>query len=155
MSSITLGRADTPEDIHAVKEIFIEYLHFVENYLGQSLSFQGTETEFANFPQTYDVLFIAHLDGDPVAACGIKPLKDKICELKRLYCRPHARGHGIGLDLCKATIKAARDLGYTYIYLDTDHGLAHANSIYERLGFRDIEKYYDNPMNSRFMGLSL
>lgn len=155
MTRLIIRRAETPKDIRAVKTIFIEYLHFVEDYLGQSLSFQGTETEFADFPHTYNALFIAELDGGPVAACGVKPFKDKICELKRLYCRPSARGHGAGLRLCNAAIKTAKEIGYNAIYLDTDNGLIHANTIYERLGFQDIEKYYDNPMDSRFMGLHI
>ena len=90
-----------------------------------------------------------------MAACGIKPFKDNICELKRLYCRPNGRGFGLGLKLCQASLKTAKEIGYDMIYLDTDHGLIHANTIYEKLGFRDIEKYYDNPMDSRFMGLAL
>ena len=155
MIGITIKRAETPDDIAAVKAIFIEYLHFVEDYLGQSLSFQGTDKEFADFPQTYDALFLAELDGRPMAACGVKPFKDDICELKRLYCRPEGRGHGLGLKLSQAAIKAAKNIGYKTMYLDTDNGLIHANAIYEKLGFRDIEKYYDNPMDSRFMGLDL
>jgi len=147
--------AETPEEIAAVRNIFIEYLHFVEDYLGQSLSFQGTDKEFADFPQTYDALFLATLDDQPVAACGVKPFQPGICELKRLYCTPAGRGHGLGLKLSQAAIEAARGIGYKKMYLDTDHGLTHANAIYERLGFKDIEKYYDNPMDSRFMAMDL
>jgi len=155
MPDIEILRVNRPEDISAVKVIFVEYLNFVENYLGQSLSFQGTEKEFLDFPQTYDALFLAKIDLSPMAACGIKPFKDNICELKRLYCRKDGRGFGLGLKLCQASLKTAKEIGYETIYLDTDHGLIHANAIYEKLGFRDIEKYYDNPMDSRFMGLSL
>lgn len=155
MPKIEISEAQTNSDIASVREIFIEYLGFVEDYLGQDLSFQGTRTEFANFPQTYDALFLARLGGLPVAACGIKPFKPGICELKRLYCRPAARGNGAGSELCQAAITKARALSYTSMYLDTDSGLTHANAIYEALGFRDIEKYYDNPMDSRFMGLTL
>lgn len=150
-----IGIAETPEDIAAVRDIFAEYLAFVEAYLGQSLSFQGTAAEFADFPQTYDVLILAKQDNRPVAACGVKPLRDHICELKRLYCRPIARGQGVGLRLSQRAITEARRLGYDQMYLDTDVGLTHANAVYEQLGFRDIEKYYDNPMDSRFMGLTL
>jgi len=146
---------ETAKDIAAVRSLFLEYLKFVENYLGQDLSFQGTEREFADFPQTYDALFLAQLAGASVAACGLKPLRSNICELKRLYCRPMARGHGLGMKLSQAALNKARSLGYKHIYLDTDHGLTHANAVYETLGFRDIEKYYDNPMDSRFMGLVL
>ena len=155
MTELQVRQVETPIDIKAVREIFLEYLDFVERYLGQDLSFQGTEREFADFPHTYDALFLARLDGEPAAACGLKPFKPGICELKRLYCRPHARGHGLGLKLSAAVVKKARSLGYKHIYLDTDYGLTHANAVYEALGFQDIKKYYDNPMESRYMSLAL
>ena len=155
MTELHVIQVKTQIDINAVREIFLEYLDFVEHYLGQDLSFQGTEKEFADFPQTYDALFLGQLNGEPVAACGLKPFEPGICELKRLYCRPQARGHGLGLKLSAAAVKKARSLGYKHIYLDTDYGLTHANVVYEALGFQDIEKYYDNPMESRFMSLAL
>ena len=155
MTELQVRQVETPIDIKAVREIFLEYLDFVERYLGQDLSFQGTKKEFADFPHTYDALFLARLDGEPAAACGLKPFKPGICELKRLYCRPYARGLGLGLKLSAAVVKKARSLGYKHIYLDTDYGLTHANAVYEALGFQDIEKYYDNPMESRFMSLAL
>lgn len=148
--------ANTAEDIESVKAIFLEYLAFIEELLEQSLCFQDTETEFNNFPNTYDQLLLAKINSNPVAACGIKPLREGICELKRLYCRPSGRGHGLGERLTVASLKAARDLGYHHMYLDTDPKLIHACKIYERLGFKDIERYYDNPMGcSRYMALTL
>jgi len=153
--NIQILQAKTPEDVEAVKIIFTEYLAFIEDYLGQSLGFQGTQKEFADFPHTYDALFLAKIDGTPVAACGIKPFKPNICELKRLYCRPNGRGNGLGVELTRRSMQFAKDFGYKDIYLDTDHGLHHANNVYETLGFKDIEKYYDNPMDSRFMACHL
>lgn len=155
MPHVIIKRAETLEEVAAVRALFLEYLQFIERYLGQDLSFQGTEKEFADFPQTYDALFLALLDGEPAAACGLKPFRPGICELKRLYSRPEARGFGLGLTLSQAVLETARSFGYKHIYLDTDHGLTYANAIYEKLGFQDIEKYYDNPMESRFMGLAL
>lgn len=155
-SSVTIEIAQSAEDIAAVKAIFLEYMAFIETYLGESLNFQGTEKEFADFPNTYDALLLAKLKGQPVAACGLKPFRSGICELKRLYCRPGGRGHYLGLKLTKATITEARRQGYKEMYLDTDRGLTHANTIYEALGFKDIERYYDNPMGcSRYMALKL
>lgn len=145
----------SPDDIAAVKQIFLEYLEFVEAYLGQTLTFQGTDKEFADFPQTYDTLILAKLVGQPMGACGVKPFKPGICELKRLYCRPEGRGHGLGYKLTELAINSAKAQGYEHMYLDTDHGLTHANHIYESFGFQDIDKYYDNPMDSRFMALKL
>jgi GNAT superfamily N-acetyltransferase len=156
MTKITLSRAVTPDDIAAVRAVFEDYMAFIEGFLGQSLGFQGTEKEFATFPDIYDTLLIAKVDGAPVAACGIKPFKPGICELKRLYCRPEGRGHDLGRKLTSAAVMAARDMGYNHMYLDTDAGLTHANRIYESMGFTDIDRYYDNPMGcSRYMALDL
>jgi len=154
--SVTIEIAQSTDDILAVKSIFLEYMAFIENYLGESLNFQGTEKEFADFPNTYDALLLAKVKGEPVAACGLKPFKTNICELKRLYCRPNGRGHQLGRKLTQATIIEARMHGYKEMYLDTDRGLIHANTVYETLGFKDIERYYDNPMGcSRYMALKL
>lgn len=148
-------RAETPDEIDAVKALFLDYLRFIEAYLGQSLSFQGTEQEFADFPQTYDALWLARLDGNPVGAVGLKPFEPGTAELKRLWVTPSARGHGLGERLSEACIVGAREHGYRRLLLDTDRGLDHANNIYDRLGFRDVPRYYDNPMDSRFMALDL
>jgi len=155
-SSVTLDIARSADDIAAVKAIFLEYISFIEEFLGESLGFQGTEKEFASFPDTYDALLLAKVNDVPVAACGLKPFTLGICELKRLYCRPAGRGHQLGRKLTQATLIEARKQGYEQIYLDTDRGLTHANAVYEALGFTDIERYYDNPMGcSRYMALNL
>ena len=151
----TVTPATTPSDIAAVRAIFLDYLRFIEAYLGQSLSFQGTEAEFADFPQRYDALWLARVGGEPVGAVGLKPFAPGEAELKRLYVLPAGRGHGLGEALCRACVEGARAHGYARLLLDTDRGLTHANAVYERLGFTDVPKYYDNPMDSRFMALEL
>ncbi|MEM7729840.1 MAG: GNAT family N-acetyltransferase [Pseudomonadota bacterium] len=148
-------RAQTPQEIASVKALFLDYLRYIERYLGQSLSFQGTQAEFADFPQTYDALWLARHAGRPAGAVGLKPFKGDAAELKRLWVAPAARGLGLGEALCRTCIEGARKAGYARLLLDTDRGLDHANAIYERLGFADIPRYYDNPMDSRFMALDL
>ncbi|WP_298918251.1 GNAT family N-acetyltransferase [uncultured Algimonas sp.] len=148
-------RATASDDIAQVKALFLDYLRFIEAYLGQSLAFQGTDTEFADFPQTYDALWLARLDGRAVGAVGLKPFGPDTAELKRLWVARDARGHGIGDALCRACIAGARQAGYRRLLLDTDRGLDRANAIYDRLGFTDVPRYYDNPMDSRFMALDL
>jgi len=155
MPTTSVDIATHQADILAVKHIFLDYLTFVEDFLGESLGFQKTDEEFTTFPAFYDALYLAKLDGKPVAACGLKPFKDDVCELKRLYCRPEARGLGLGRHLIELCLRDAKDRNYTEIYLDTDNGLVHANNIYEALGFKDIDRYYDNPMDSRFMARTL
>ena len=147
--------AETDDETGAVRALFLDYLRFIEAYLGQSLDFQDTEREFADFPHTYHALWLAELDGRAVGAVGLKPFDAARGELKRLWVAPEARGHGLGEALCRACVEAARARGYRALLLDTDRGLVHANAVYERLGFADVPRYYDNPMDSRFMSLDL
>lgn len=151
---ILTARSD--KDIASVRDIFLAYLKFIEAYLGQSLGFQNTQDEFKTFPDMYRALFIARMGNTPVGACGIKAFKPHIAELKRLYVLPEGRGHNLGERLTRAAIEYSKDQGFEKMYLDTDPGLTHANNIYERLGFTDIERYYGNPMGcSRYMALTL
>ena len=148
--------AQSAADIAAVREIFLKYIAFIEDYLGQSIGFQNTEEEFKSFPNMYRALFLAVIDGVPVGACGIKAFRPDISELKRLYVLPAGQGHNLGERLICAAIEHSKAEGFSQMYLDTDPGLTHANAIYERLGFTDIERYYGNPMGcSRYMALTL
>lgn len=153
---VEISRAQTPADVAEVRDIFIAYLEFIEDYLGQSLDFQNTDEEFKTFPDMYRALFLARIDGVAAGACGVKAFTPEIAELKRLYVLPQGRGHQLGERLTHAAIDFSKASSFEKMYLDTDPGLVHANAIYERLGFSDIERYYGNPMGcSRYMALTL
>lgn len=157
MSSAIVETASSPSDISAVKDLFKEYLQFISDTLGSDLCFQGTDTEFATFPDIYDALFVAKLNHTVVGACGLKPFAETgSCELKRLYVQPDGRGHNFGRRLSDLCLETAKLYGYTKMYLDTDRSLTHANTIYEAMGFCDVPAYYDNPMGcTRYMALDL
>jgi len=155
-SGISIALAESETDVEAVKTIFLEYLQFIEDFLCQPLDFQGTDKEFSTFPAVYDFLLLAKLDGEPVAACGVKDFKPGISELKRLFARQEGRGHRLGEKLTVAAMDEARKRDFKEMYLDTDPGLTHAVAIYEKLGFTDIPRYYENPMGcSKYMKISL
>lgn len=154
--SVLVIKAITPNDINHVRQIFLDYIAFIEDYLGQSIGFQNTDEEFQTFPAMYKALFLATLDGEPVGACGVKAFRPNIAELKRLYVLPEVRGNKLGARLINAAVDYSKAHGFEKMYLDTDPGLTHANNIYETLGFKDIERYYGNPMDrSRYMALKL
>ena len=156
MDNLSIDIATSAADLAAVKQIISEYLSYMESEFGENLCAQGSDHEFADFPNDYDALFLAKLDGSPVAACGFKRFTDEDCEIKRLYCRPQARGHDLGRKLTQKCIERGRASGFKRILLDTSRDLKAANAIYEKLGFVDIEKYFDNPtICSRYMALDL
>ena len=62
------------------------------------------------------------------------------CELQKLYLTDAAKGHGLGKKLMQLVVEQARKAGYRTLYLETHTNLATAVHIYEKMGFRRIEK---------------
>jgi len=139
-----------------VKGLFQEYARGLQ----VDLCFQGFEQELAELPGKYAPpsgrLFLAMLDGQPLGCVALRPLAGLVCEMKRLYVRPAARGIGLGRRLAQRTIEAAREVGYKRMYLDSLGSMKEAIALYESLGFQRTHAYYNNPSSSAvFMELEL
>jgi len=154
---LKLIQAKTLKEIETARGLFKEY----EAWIGISLCFQNFDQEVANLPGDYAPptgrLFLAS-DSDTIVGCiALRSIKEDICEMKRLYVRPEFRGQGFGRRLVENIIAAAREIGYSRMRLDTLPGrMDKAIALYERLGFKDIPAYYNNPVKgARFMELAL
>jgi len=76
--------------------------------------------------------------------------------MKRLYVDPEMRGRGIGARLALAAIKAAKEIGYRKILLDTLPNMRMAVKLYRELGFTEAPNYYATPVEgTMFMALDL
>jgi ribosomal protein S18 acetylase RimI-like enzyme len=140
------------DDFDVVRSLFREYA----GSLGVDLGFQGFEEELAALPDGYDAVLVAGIDGEQAGCVGVRPFGDGICEMKRLYLRPSARGTGLGRALAEAAIARARSLGYERMRLDTLPAMAAAQELYRSLGFVEIEPYRHNPVaGTTFLELRL
>ena len=98
---------------------------------------------------------MACIDGRVAGCAGLRQEADGIGEVKRLFVRPAYRGHHVGKVLLERIIGDAKAIGYTRLVLDTMPQMAHAVRLYTSLGFRDIPKYNDNPVDEAlFLGRS-
>ena len=91
-------------------------------------------------------IFLVLKDGDRVVGTGaIRRLDDQTGELKRMWFLPAYRGQGHGARMARLLLEFANSAGYQRVRLDTSPVLAAANKLYQRLGFRPIERYNDGP----------
>jgi ribosomal protein S18 acetylase RimI-like enzyme len=148
MSRVRLAKVRHAEEIAAAAALFREYA----DWLGIDLSFQGFEAEFASLPGEYappmgELMLACSPDGSALGCVAVRPLEGAaVCEMKRLYVRPAARGLGIGSTLVAAIIKSAEELGYAQMKLDTLPSMPEAFALYKGCGFSEIPPYYHNPV---------
>ena len=87
---------------------------------------------------------VATSDGEPVACGGVQRLPDGAAEVKRMWVHDDWRGAGLGARLLRHLEDLARARGHAVVRLDTNDTLVEAIAMYERAGYRSIERYNDN-----------
>ncbi len=101
-------------------------------------------------------LLLARVDGEAAGCVGLRPIGERVCEMKRLFVRPAHHGTGLGRRLAAAVIDEARRAGFATMKLDTLPSMKAAMGLYESLGFRDTAPYTHNPIEgARFMELTI
>jgi ribosomal protein S18 acetylase RimI-like enzyme len=140
--------ARLPDELPLVRQLFRAYA----DSLGFALDFQGFEDELAALPGEYAAPRGAILLGgragpeETLGVVALRPLAPDVCEMKRMYVAPGARGLGLGRALGEAILAAGRERGYRAMRLDTIDTMTPAIALYASLGFRRIEAYRYNPM---------
>jgi DNA-binding MarR family transcriptional regulator/predicted GNAT family N-acyltransferase len=96
------------------------------------------------------VFVVAASDGEPVACGGLHTIAPRVGELKRMWVHDDWRGAGLGTRLLRHLEDQARALGHTLVRLDTNKALTEAIAMYDRAGYRRIDRYNDNPWATHF-----
>ncbi len=146
-----------------IKELFNEYTDMLikgDSSFQEYLTIQNYDEELNHLENKYGLpngrLYLAYYDNELAGCIGLKKIDDKNCEMKRLYVRPKFRGKHIGDFLVKNIIKDAKEIGYSYMLLDTLPFLQNAIHMYKKYGFYEISSYNNSPMDtSIYMKLDL
>lgn len=147
---------DTADDLERTKALFLEYAAS----LGFELDFQNFDEELAGLPGEYahpSGRLLLAVEEDKVVGCvALRKIDTDLCEMKRLYVRPHYRGCGVGRALAVSITEEARRIGYKRIRLDAIRTMEAAVSLYASMGFEEIASYRFNPVEGAvYMELSL
>ena len=147
-------RDATPQDYPAVAELMRAFIRWhykrhasdraiIDSYFDPD----AYEAELRSLPGAYappkGALLVTESDGRVAGCVALKSLGNGACEMKRLFVDPAAHGLGLGSALAKAVIERAKSLGYSRMMLDTGPLQVEAQTLYHKLGFRDVEPYYE------------
>ncbi len=151
-----IERALFPEDLEAVLTLYREYIASTS----VDLSFQGNDREFQYLAEKYSVpdskIFLAKHDKTPVGCAAFRKVDERICEMKRVYVRPGARGARLGARLVERVLQEAARSGYQKICLDVLPEFRAALALYLSFGFTPHPPITHNPVpGTRFLGLNL
>ena len=144
------------DNLDEIRILFQEYTQS----LGVDLGFQSYDEEYRSLPGKYSRpqgrLYLDMVQGQAAGCIALCNFDDARCEMKRLYVKPDHRGMAIGEKLILTIAKAAGEIGYTEILLDTLPWMKPAICLYEKLGFKEVERYYHNPApGARYFSLNL
>lgn len=135
-------------DLEIVTQLFQEYAR----ELDENICFQNFDDEVKNPLLKYGgdkgLLLIAKWNDSIVGCVAYTKLEEAYtCEMKRLYVKPEYRDKKIGIALALAIIEHAKQNGYKKMVLDTLEKLKSAIAVYEKLGFKKTDPYYNNPLS--------
>ena len=110
---------------------------------GEGFAINDPEVDWMSraYAEPRHAYFVFERNGKVLGGGGIAPLAGgdgDVCELRKMYFLPEARGLGAGAAMMSHCLDAARDAGFARCYLETLCGMDAAMRLYERSGFRRI-----------------
>lgn len=109
-----------------------------------------TDEGLSSMRAPHGTFVLARSDGEVVACGGVQPLGRGTGEIKRMWVHDGWRGAGLGARMLRRLEDDATALGHIVVRLDTNATLTDAIALYERNGYRSIERYNDNPYAERW-----
>lgn len=93
-------------------------------------------------PDSRAYFIAANQNGIVIGGVGIAEFEGlpNCAELQKLYLCDGEKGKGYGKLLMQTAVEFARSAGYDWLYLETHTNLEAAIGLYEKMGFRRIEK---------------
>lgn len=127
--------AENPQIASIIRTVMTEF-----GTVGPGYSINDPEVDhiFESYQNDRSAYFVLEGVGKVLGGGGIGPLEgadDSVCELKKMYFLPEARGKGYGREIIQLLIDTAREIGYQQCYLETVERMAAANSLYQKMGF--------------------
>ena len=127
---------DNPAVADIIRNVSDEYGLRAED--GYAVGDPAVDSMFETYAAEGSIYWVVVKDDRIVGGGGIAPLQGtsgELCELQKMYFLPECRGKGLGRRMVLKALDFARNFGYEACYLETNHQLREATSLYETPGF--------------------
>ncbi|WP_141734822.1 GNAT family N-acetyltransferase [Oligoflexus tunisiensis] len=136
--------ADDAVTAAVIRQVLTEY-----GLNREGFAFVDAELEalHENYQPPRAAYHVAEVAGRIVGGAGFGPLlggDDATAELKKMYLLPEARGLGLGRALMEELLPLVAAAGYTRLYLETMPSMRDAIRLYERYGFKPLDRPLGN-----------
>ncbi|WP_266156866.1 GNAT family N-acetyltransferase [Dyella silvatica] len=142
MSTSFQIRPIEPQDNAAVAAIIRAVMpEFGADGPGFAIHDAEVDRMFESYARLRCAYFVLELDGHVLGGGGIAPLENAdadVCELRKMYFLPAARGLGAGGAMMQRCLDTARGHGFRRCYLETLTGMDAAQALYRRHGFSPL-----------------
>jgi ribosomal protein S18 acetylase RimI-like enzyme len=151
-----IRRAVFPDDLNDILSLYREYVATTT----ADLKFQKNNADFErleiNYREKHSQIFIAFQSSEAIGCAAYRKHNDEVCEMKRVYVRPQARGYKVGEALVKMILNESIGVGYKKMCLDVLPEFVYAQKLYERLGFVPHDPITYNPVKgTKYLAIDL
>lgn len=130
-----IAPADDPSMARIIRVVMPE---FGASGAGFAITDPEVDHMSAAYADARAAYFVIEQDGEILGGAGVAPLVGgprDMCELRKMYFLPAARGKGLGQKLLDRCLAAARERGFRRCYIETLTGMDAAMHLYEKNGF--------------------
>jgi DNA-binding MarR family transcriptional regulator/GNAT superfamily N-acetyltransferase len=131
-----------PDARHCVGEYFKELAERFDGGFDPARSVSADDEELT---PPAGLLLVATLYAEPVGCAALKLHGDAPAEIKRMWVSPAVRGLGLGRRLLAEVEAQASARGVGKLRLETNRALAEAIGLYRAAGYREVDRFNDEP----------
>jgi ribosomal protein S18 acetylase RimI-like enzyme len=138
----------------SLKEDVFEFTDKCFLEIGKTFEPDGRHSFYNDIEKEFDCFWCLLTDDKVAGTVGIRKEDDTTAELKAMYLSQELRGKGYGYKLLDLAMTYSKEKGYKRVVLDSMSKYDAALRLYEKYGFKRIDRYNDNQKADVFMEYS-
>ena len=120
---------------------FKELCFQLDNDLNERYGKAQSKYDKHNTIENNQTVIVGYFEEIPVASGCFKAIDENSIEIKRMYVKPAHRRKGFATKILSGLESWAKELGYSFVRLETGKGQPEAIDLYKKAGYEVTENY--------------